>query len=173
MHSFFVSYWHRRFPAFSCVLVVSRWDSCCGTALKNAGLPVLGTVLAGPFPLIWRLPVLWRFSLIGILSFSGLGSPALAGPPSSESQRAFPILKQLEQQKLDEEFRLLQASRQCVNGAGNLHTLFECHRRERDAKWENREKFHQRIEAVRAEYGLRPPGPPGRNRPGGPEGRPF
>jgi hypothetical protein len=155
MHSFFVGYWHRRFPAFSCVLVVSRWDSCCGAALKIAGLPVLGTVLAG------------------ILSFSGLGSPALAGPPSSESQRAFPILKQLEQQKLDEEFRLLQASRQCVNGAGNLHTLFECHRRERDAKWENREKFHQRIEAVRAEYGLRPPGPPGRNRPGGPEGRPF
>ena len=173
MHSFFVDFGYRRFPVFSCVLVVSRWDSCCGAALKIAGLPVLVTVLAGPFPLIWRLPFLWRFSLIGILSFSGLGSPALAGPPSSESQRAFPILKQIEQQKLDEEFRLLQASRQCVNGAGNLHTLFECHRRERDAKWENREKFHQRIEAVRAEYGLRPPGPPGRNRPGGPEGRPF
>ena len=161
MHSFFVCFWHRRFPAFSCVLVVSRWGSCCRAAQKLAGLPVLVTALAGPLP--------W----IGSLAWIGLGSPALAGPPSSESQRAFPILKQIEQQKLEEEFKLLQASRQCVNGAGNLHSLFECHRRERDAKWENREKFHQRIEAVRAEYGLRPLGPPGRNRPGGPEGRPF
>ena len=161
MHSFFVGFWYRRFAAFSCVLVVSRRDSCCGTALKIAGLPVLVSVLAGPLP------------LIGSLLWIGLGSAALVGPPSSESQRAFPILKQIEQQKLDEEFKLLQASRQCVNAAGNLHSLFECHRRERDAKWENREKFHQRIEAVRAEYGLRPPGPPGRNRGGGPEGRPF
>ena len=155
MHSFFVCFWHRRFPAFSCVPVVSRWDSCCGAALRIAGIPVLVTLLAGPLPWI------------------GLGSPALAGPPSPESQRAFPILKQIEQQKLDEEFKLLQASRQCVNAAGNLHSLFECHRRERDAKWENREKFNERIDAVRAEYGLRPRGQPGRNRPGGPEGRPF
>ena len=155
MHSFFVGFWYRSFPAFLGCLVVSRWDSCSGPALKIVGLPVLLTILAGPLPLI------------------GLLSPALAGPPSSDSQRAFPILKQIEQQKLDEEFKLLQAARQCVNAAGNLHALFECHRRERDAKWENREKVHQRIEAVRAEYGLRPPGPPGRNRPGGPDGRPF
>jgi hypothetical protein len=167
MHSFFVGFGHRSFPAVSCVLVVSRWDSCCGAALRIAGIPVLVTLLAGPLPGIWRLA--W----IGSLAWIGLGSAALAGPPSPESQRAFPILKQIEQQKLDEEFKLLQASRQCVNGAGNLHSLFECHRRERDAKWENREKFHQRIEAVRAEYGLRPLGPPGRNRPRGPEGRPF
>ena len=167
MHSFFVGFWYRRFAAFSCVLVVSRRDSCCGTALKIAGLPVLVSVLAGPLP--WIGSLLW----IGSLAWIGIGSPALAGPPSSESQRAFPILKQIEQQKLDEEFKLLQASRQCVNAAGNLHSLFECHRRERDAKWENREKFNERIDAVRAEYGLRPRGQPGRNRPGGPEGRPF
>ena len=129
--------------------------------MKIACLPVFVTFLAGPLP--------W----IGSRSWIGLGSPALARPPSSESQRAFPILKQIEQQKLDEEFKLLQASRQCVNAAGNLHSLFECHRRERDAKWENREKFNERIDAVRAEYGLRPRGQPGRNRPGGPEGRPF
>lgn len=152
MHSFFVGFGHWSFPAVSCVLVASRWDSCCGAAVRIAGIPVLVTLCVGPLP------------GIDSLAWIGLGSPALAGPPPPESRRAFPILKQIELQKLDEEFRLLQASRQCVNAAGNLHSLFECHRRERDAEWEKREKFHQRIEAVRAEYGLRPPGPPGRNR---------
>ena len=143
--------------------MVSRLDIFSGAALKSAGFQVLVSLLAGPMSLVVGLPLI------------GLVSPALAGPPPPplENQRAFPILKQIEQQKLDEEFKLLQASRQCVNAAGNLHSLFECHRRERDAEWEKREKFHQRIEAVRAEYGLRPPGPPGRNRPGGPDGRPF
>jgi len=146
--------------------VLRRWEIVCGAVVKIAGIPVLVTFVAGPLPWIGRCSLIWSLALIGP------GSPALAGPPP-DSQRAFPILKQIELQKLDEEFKLLQASRQCVNAAGNLHSLFECHRRERDAEWEKREKFHQRIEAVRAEYGLRPPGPPGRNRPGGPDGRPF
>ena len=102
-----------------------------------------------------------------------LASLAMAGPPSADGQAAFPLLKQIEQQKLDEELKLLLSSRQCVNSAGNLHALFECHRRERDAQWEKREKFHRRIEAVRAQYGLGPPGGPGRQRPDGPFGRPF
>ena len=129
---------------------------CVGFGHRS--FPVLVTFVAGPLPWIGRFSLIWILSLIGPVSL------ALAGPPPADSQRAFPILKQIEQQKLDEEFKLLQASRQCVNAAGNLHSLFECHRRERDAEWEKREKFHQRIEAVREQYGLRPPGPPGMNR---------
>jgi hypothetical protein len=145
--------------------VLIRWDIFCGAAVKAGGFPVLVKFFSGPMRLIWPLALVWPVGLLWPVS------SVFAAPP--DGQRAFPILKQIEQQKLDEEFKLLQASRQCVNAADNLHSLFECHRRERDAQWEKREKFHQRIEAVRAEYGLRPPGPPGRNRPGGPDGRPF
>lgn len=100
-------------------------------------------------------------------------SVAVAGTPNSDSPAAFTVLKRIEQQKLDAESKLLLSTRQCVNAASNLHTLFECHRRERDAEWENREKFRRRIEAVRAHYGVPPPGGPGRQRPDGPDGRPF
>ena len=96
---------------------------------------------------------------------------AQARPPGGGPglQRAFVELKQLEREKLAEELMLIEASRRCVEAAQNLRSLHDCHRREREAEWEHRERFHRRIEAVRARYGLGPPrrrdGPPQRDGP--------
>ena len=89
-------------------------------------------------------------------------------PGFAQDQRAFPILKALEQQKLTEALQLIRASQRCVDEARNLHALHECHRQERWREWEQRERFRQQIDAVRARFGLRrpggdrgaPPGPP-------------
>lgn len=102
----------------------------------------------------------------------GPGPWALARPPGGEGgslQRAFQELKQLEREKLAEEQQLIEASRRCVEAAQNLRSLHDCHRREREAEWEQRERFHRRIETVRARYGIGPPrrdgGPPQRDGP--------
>lgn len=84
-------------------------------------------------------------------------------------QRAFLELRQLEREKLAEELQLIEAARRCVEAAQNLRSLHDCHRREREAEWDQRERFHRRIEAVRARYGIGPPrrgdGPPPRDGP--------
>jgi hypothetical protein len=76
--------------------------------------------------------------------------------------------KTLELQKLDEALELIQASQRCVSQARSLQGLHDCHRREREADWQQRERFHARIEALRLQYGLDRHG-------GGPPtaGRPF
>lgn len=87
----------------------------------------------------------------------------------AQDQRAFPILKALEQQKLSEAIQLVRASQRCVEEATNLYALQDCHRQERQREWEQRERFHRQIELVRARYGLRRPGGErGGDRGGGP-----
>jgi hypothetical protein len=79
--------------------------------------------------------------------------------------------KSLELQKLEEALELLRSSQRCVSQARSLQGLHECHRREREADWQQRERFHARIEALRLQYGLdRHGGPPSPWR--GREGRP-
>lgn len=114
-------------------------------------------------------PGAW-WMLSGMLILLVWGPAATAVPGSGRDlQRAFQELKQLERDKLEEELQLIQASRRCVENAQNLRSLHDCHRREREAEWEQRERFHNRIEAVRARYGIGPPrrgdGPPRRNPP--------
>ena len=92
------------------------------------------------------------------------GWPLQAG--WAQEQRAFVILKTLEQQKLEESLELVRDAQRCVNAARNLRALHDCHRQERDREWEQRERFHRQIEAVRARYGLRRPGERPRERPG-------
>jgi uncharacterized protein HemX len=103
------------------------------------------------------------------LILQALGLAAAAGPGGGDQQRAFQELKQLEREKLEEELQLIQASRRCVESANNLRNLHDCHRREREAEWVQRERFQRRIEAVRARYGIGPPrrgdGPPRRDGP--------
>ena len=96
--------------------------------------------------------------LAGIAASLLLGLPGLA-----QDQRAFPILKSLEQKKLAEALQLVRTSQRCVEAARNLRALHDCHRQERDREWEQRERFRRQIESVRARYGLRRPGeePPG------------
>ena len=105
--------------------------------------------------------VLHRALRLCLLSSLLLGaySAALARPPGGGGgqQRAFLELKQLERDKLAEELQLIEASRRCVEAAQNLRSLHDCHRREREAEWEHRERFHRRIESVRARYGIGPP----------------
>lgn len=112
--------------------------------------------------------------LLNGLLLLGPGPGALARPPGGGGeggglQRAFQELKQLEREKLAEEQQLIEASRRCVEAAQNLRSLHDCHRREREAEWEQRERFHRRIETVRARYGIGPPrrdgGPPQRDGP--------
>ena len=85
------------------------------------------------------------------------GGPAGGG--GAGLQRAFLELRQLEREKLAEELQLIEAARRCVEAAQNLRSLHDCHRREREAEWDQRERFHRRIEAVRARYGIGPPSP--------------
>ena len=80
-----------------------------------------------------------------------------------------PVLQQfkgLELQKLEEAMALMRSSQRCVLQAASLQGLHECHRREREADWQQRERFHARIEALRLQYGLdrhgEPPFPPPR-----------
>jgi len=108
--------------------------------------------------------------LIGclIVLAHGQASPAAPGG-GGDLQRAFQELKQLEREKLDEELQLIQLSRRCIESAQNLRSLHDCHRREREAEWEQRERFHRRIDMVRARYGIGPQrrgdGPPRRDGP--------
>lgn len=117
-----------------------------------------------------RRNALRRSLIIGLLLVAPL-TPAWARPPGGGPglQRAFVELKQLEREKLAEELMLIEASRRCVEAAQTLRSLHDCHRREREAEWEQRERFHRRIEAVRNRYGLGPPrrgdGPPQRDGP--------
>ena len=99
---------------------------------------------------------------------------AAARPPGpGEGGAVLQQFKSLELQKLDEALELIQASQRCVNQARSLQGLHECHRREREADWQQRERFHTRIESLRLQYGLdRHGGPPPQGRGG--EGRlPF
>ena len=111
-------------------------------------------VLLGPLPLAvaWARPP---------------GGPGAGG--GAGLQRAFMELRQLEREKLAEELLLIEAARRCVEAARNLRNLHDCHRREREAEWAHRERFHRRIEAVLARYGIGPPrrgdGPPMRDGP--------
>ena len=105
-------------------------------------------------------------------------SPALlpplawARPPGpGDGGAVLQQFKSLELDKLDEALELVRASQRCVSQARSLQGLHECHRREREADWQQRERFHARIEALRLQYGLdRHGGPPGPGRGG--EGRP-
>ena len=105
-------------------------------------------------------------------------SPALlpplawARPPGpGDGGAVLQQFKSLELEKLDEALELVRASQRCVSQARSLQGLHECHRREREADWQQRERFHARIEALRLQYGLdRHGGPPGPRRGG--EGRP-
>ncbi len=95
-------------------------------------------------------------------------SPALlpplawARPPGpGEGGAVLQQFKSLELQKLDEALELVRSSQRCVSQARSLQGLHECHRREREADWQQRERFHARIEALRRQYGLdRHGGPP-------------
>ena len=82
----------------------------------------------------------------------------LLPPAEAQSQRAFTLLKELEQQKLFEELQLIRLSQRCVDGARNLEALQTCHRQERLREWQQREEFRRRIDAVRARFGLHRPG---------------
>ena len=105
-------------------------------------------------------------------------SPALvpplawARPPGpGDGGAVLQQFKSLELDKLDEALELVRASQRCVSQARSLQGLHECHRREREADWQQRERFHARIEALRLQYGLdRHGGPPTPGR--GWEGRP-
>ena len=107
-------------------------------------------------------------ALLG-MSPASLARPGAGGGGGPQMLRAFQELRQLEREKLGEELQLIEAARRCVDAAQNLRSLHDCHRREREAEWEQRERFHRRIEAVRARYGLGPPrrgdGPPPRDGP--------
>ncbi len=121
--------------------------------------------------------VLQRALLIGLLLGPLPLTGARARPPGGPGgggggpgvQRAFLELRQLEREKLAEELVLIEAARRCVEAAQSLRSLHDCHRREREAEWDHRERFHRRIEAVRARYGIGPPrrgdGPPQRDGP--------
>ncbi len=87
---------------------------------------------------------------------------AWARPPRpGEGGAVLQQFKRLELQKLDEAQALLRSSQRCVSQARSLQALHDCHRREREADWQQRERFHARIEALRLHYGLdRPGGPP-------------
>jgi hypothetical protein len=62
--------------------------------------------------------------------------------------------KRLELQKLEEAMALMRSSQRCVIQAGTLQSVHECLRLEREADWQQRERFHARIEALRLQYGL-------------------
>ena len=119
--------------------------------------------------------------LLGQVLAGGLlatASPALLAPLAwarpagpGEGGAVLQQFKSLELQKLDEALDLVRSSQRCVSQARSLQGLHECHRREREADWQQRERFHARIEALRLQYGLdRHGGPPGPGRGG--EGRP-
>ncbi|MEI6360206.1 MAG: hypothetical protein WCO50_07745 [Synechococcus sp. ELA619] len=100
--------------------------------------------------------------------------PQLAGarpPGPGEGGAVLQQFKSLELQKLDEALDLLRSSQRCVSLARSLQGLHECHRREREADWQQRERFHARIEALRLQYGLDRHGEPPTPGRGG-EGRP-
>lgn len=94
---------------------------------------------------------------------------AWARPPGpGEGGAVLQQFKSLELQKLDEALELVRASQRCVSQARSLQGLHDCHRREREADWQQRERFHARIEALRLQYGLdRHGGPPSPGRPFG------
>lgn len=80
---------------------------------------------------------------------------AWARPPSpGEGGAVLQQFKRLELQKLEEAMALMRSSQRCVIQAGTLQSLHECHRLEREADWQQRERFHARIEALRLQYGL-------------------
>jgi len=119
-----------------------------------------------------RLGSEWgRFLASGLLAAALPIGAAWARPPGpGDGGAVLQQFKRLELQKLDEALELVRSSQRCVSQARSLQGLHECHRREREADWQQRERFHARIEALRLQYGLdRPGGPPP---PRGGEGRP-
>ena len=117
---------------------------------------------------------LGRILVWGLLATAAPALPigaAWARPPGpGDGGAVLQQFKRLELQKLDEALELVRSSQRCVSQARSLQGLHECHRREREADWQQRERFHARIEALRLQYGLdRPGGPPP---PRGGEGRP-
>jgi len=116
-----------------------------------------------------------RLLASGLLAAAAAALPigaAWARPPGpGDGGAVLQQFKRLELQKLDEALELVRSSQRCVSQARSLQGLHECHRREREADWQQRERFHARIEALRLQYGLdRPGGPP--PPPRGGEGRP-
>lgn len=114
------------------------------------------------------------WGLLATASPALLAPLAWARPPGpGDGGAVLQQFKSLELQKLEEALELLRASQRCVSQARSLQGLHDCHRREREADWQQRERFHARIEALRLQYGLdRHGGPPSPGR-GGEGGRPF
>ena len=102
------------------------------------------------------------WGLLASVSPALLPSLAWARPPGpGDGGAVLQQFKRLELEKLDEALELVRASQRCVSQARSLQGLHECHRREREADWQQRERFHARIEALRLQYGLdRHGGPP-------------
>jgi len=124
-------------------------------------------------PGLGRLPgqaLAW--GLLATASPALLPPLAWARPPGpGDGGTVLQQFKSLELEKLDEALELVRSSQRCVRQARSLQGLHECHRREREADWQQRERFHARIEALRLQYGLdRHGGPPSPGRGG--EGRP-
>ena len=122
-----------------------------------------------------RLPgQVLAWGLLATASPALLAPLAWARPPGpGDGGAVLQQFKSLELQKLEEALELLRASQRCVSQARSLQGLHDCHRREREADWQQRERFHARIEALRLQYGLdRHGGPPNPGR-GGEGGRPF
>ena len=122
-----------------------------------------------------RLPgQVLAWGLLATASPALLAPLAWARPPGpGDGGAVLQQFKSLELQKLEEALELLRASQRCVSQARSLQGLHDCHRREREADWQQRERFHARIEALRLQYGLdRHGGPPSPGR-GGEGGRPF
>ncbi len=130
-----------------------------GSARPGPGLDrVLGQALA--------------WGLLATASPALLPQLAWARPPGpGDGGAVLQQFKNLELQKLDEALELVRSSQRCVSLARSLQGLHECHRREREADWQQRERFHARIEALRLQYGLDRHGEPPNLHRGG-DGRP-
>ena len=114
------------------------------------------------------------WGLLATASAALLPPLAWARPPGpGDGGAVLQQFKSLELQKLDEALELVRASQRCVSQARSLQGLHDCHRREREADWQQRERFHARIEALRLQYGLDRHGGPPRPGRGGEGGRPF
>ena len=101
---------------------------------------------------------LGRILAWGLLAMASTALPLTAAgarpPGPREGGAVLQQFKRLELQKLEEALELVRSSQRCVSQAASLQGLHECHRREREADWQQRERFHARIEALRLQYGL-------------------
>ena len=102
------------------------------------------------------------WGLLATASLALLPPLAWARPPGpGDGGAVLQQFKSLELEKLEEALELVRSSQRCVSQARSLQGLHECHRREREADWQQRERFHVRIESLRLQYGLdRHGGPP-------------